>query len=118
MSDPADIRRAAVLTQQKIRSAFLTVFQGDDGAIVLSTIGKRCGIEQTTTEGVDPALTAFWNWLMVMLGVRHEDPNENLTVPEHYQDYIDEAKVILSIANMRDVDKQLSEIGGEKDADT
>jgi hypothetical protein len=124
MSDPQqsetlqDIQNRARLlklrSDHKIRAAFITCFQGtgDYGALVLATIGKKCGVEMTEAGAIDPSLTAFWNWLMVMLGIRTEDPNENLTLPKHYQSYIAEAKVLLSTANMNDVTEELTQIGG------
>src|SRR5208337_522567 len=103
-----------LLVQHKIRSAFLAVFAGtgEQGALVLATIGKKCGIEQVEAGGIDPSLTAFWNWIMVMLGIRGTDPNENIAKADHYQNYIQEMRALLPLANMNDVTQELSQIGG------
>ncbi len=117
MSDALPPELISLRIQHKLRAAFITVFRGtgDSGALVLATIGKKCGVENIEADTIDPSLTAFWNWLMTMVGVRTASPNENITMDEHYQEYIQEMKVLQSIMNMNDVTKELSQIGGEED---
>jgi hypothetical protein len=104
--------------QHKIRAAFIAVFQGtgDYGALALSAIANRCGCNETEAERVKPDLVAFHNWLLSMLGIREgEEPNINLTDPNALLAYTQEAKALLSVANMNDVTQELSQIGGETD---
>jgi hypothetical protein len=113
MSDTPPEAPLELRIQHKLRSAFLTVFQGtgDYGALVLSAIGNECGVNETDPEKIRPDLIALWNWLLSMLGIRGE-VNMNLTSAKAYQDYIAEAKVILSIANMNDVTEEMTPNGG------
>ena len=99
--------------QHKLRSAALAVFQGtgDYGAVMLAAIGNQCGVNEMDPEQIKPDLIAFWHWLLSMLGVRGEI-NMNLTSAKAYQDYIAEAKVLLSIANMNDVTEEMTQNGG------
>ena len=113
MSDQ-DQRLLELRISNKIRSAFLQVFggTGDNGLIVLSAIGNRCGINEFEKDDIDPGLIAFWNWFLSMLGIRG-DVNVNLTSARVYQDYIQEARVLMSIANMNDITQELSSLGGQ-----
>jgi hypothetical protein len=118
MSELNEERLLELRIQHRIRAAFIAVFQGtgDYGAVALSAIANRCGCNQTEADLIKPDLVAFHNWLLSMLGVREgEEPNVNLTDPTAFRAYTQESKVLLSIANMDDVTKELSQIGGTDD---
>ena len=107
--------------QHKLRSAFLSTFPPDrnDVALVISAIKNQCGANELDARNVKPDLVVFWNWFLSMLGIR--DPsvggmvNINLTDPTAYQNYIQEIRAIMPLANMNDVTQELSQIGGEED---
>ena len=99
--------------QHKIRAAFITTFvgAGDSGALVLSVIANQCGVNEFDPRNIRPDLVAHWNWFLSMLGIRGE-VNVNLTSDKTYQDYIQEIRAIMPLANMNDVTQELSQIGG------
>ena len=99
--------------QHKFRAAFITTFvgAGDSGALVLSAIANQCGVNEFDAKNIKPDLVVFWNWFLSMLGIRGE-VNVNLTSDKTYQDYIQEIRAIMPLANMNDVTQELSQIGG------
>lgn len=99
--------------QHKLRAAFITTFvgAGDSGALVLSAIANQCGVNEFDPENIKPDLVVFWNWFLSMLGIRG-DVNMNLTSDRAYQDYIQEIRAILPLANMNDVTQELEQNGG------
>ena len=108
-----DERLLELKIQDRLRSAFLTVFQGtgESGALVLSAIADQCGTNEFDPKAIKPELVAFWNWLLSMLGIRG-DVDINLTSAAAFQSYIQEMRAVLALANMNDVTQELSQIGG------
>jgi hypothetical protein len=109
----SDARLLELKIQDRLRAAFLTVFQGtgDSGALVLSAIANQCGANAFDPEEIKPDLVAFWNWLLSMLGIRG-DVNVNLTSAKGFQDYIQEMRAVVALANMNDVAQELAQLGG------
>lgn len=117
MSDDPSDRLLEARISHRLRSAAMAVFvgTGDQGALMLMAIGDRCGIHKTEAHQaaeVSPELVTFWNWLLSLLGIRG-DPDINLTNPIAFQNYIQEAKALQAIANMSDVDAELSALSTE-----
>lgn len=112
-AEPNEAHLLEVRIQHKLRAAFITTFvgAGESGALVLSAIANQCGVNEFDPERIKPDLVAHWNWFLSMLGLRG-NVNMNLTSDQAYQDYIQEIRAIMPLANMNDVTQELSQTGG------
>jgi len=104
------LEKDLLLSERVIRSAFFRIAQTEDFQLVLAWIMEYCGANEQIPDKIKPELVAFQNTFLGMLGLRDEI-HGLLQNGQTFQRFTAEARALVSIANMTDIDRRIAEIG-------